>query len=290
MSTTAASFSTDALSGRGAAQRQGSFDYGYLLASIASDLHLCGIEVGATTICLEDCLSPKTDNPLRTCNRLLLADSNAMGLALRYGAEVGLDHVLVSEVEKQYALALQERARLTPYMRSMSLNQAQCVALGAFRGSWRDLAGSLAKTIGRFRSNVGRRLDAEYVADAQAVEEFLNQASMGQHALLDREGNFRAPRLRQRRRTPRVKSQQSCRILTAEGSFSAMLEDLSRTGAGVICSHTINLGAEVRILLSSGRTLPATVARRSGNRYGFTLHRRLAIDDPLLLAGRLAPA
>lgn len=256
----------------------------YLLESVVCDLHLCGLEIATTAMILASCAEKGRHNPLQACVRLLMADTNVIMLALRYGPEIGLAQELVIGAGRLCAAMLEEKERLLPMMQTRQLSELQWESLKSAFPTWRRLAREAASVIERFRESLRGRIDGAYAEDARVVQKFLNDAAEGQPCAFDHAGNLRVPRMRQRRRAPRLFVQQDCTIVLPQGSFPARVEDASRNGLGLVCDQAVQLDQSVSITLQDGRTLKAVVVRQSGSRIGLSLETPLLSLDPLLIA------
>ena len=89
------------------------------------------------------------------------------------------------------------------------------------------------------------------------------------------------PALAQRRRTPRAEVRRTCRVILADRSVTAVLEDVSRTGVGLSCKHLLPTKTILMLELEDGRRLNATVVRQNQGSVGLLLDAPLPLSDPL---------
>lgn len=252
----------------------------FLLEGIVCDLHLGAVEIGSVTMLLAACARGDDKASPQSCVRLVMDDSKAMLLALRYARELRLGGELSHQLGQFYGRMIEEKRRLAPLTRSFATQNA--TVRTAYNG-WLDLARQAAAVAKLFHKTQGSRLEAMYAEDHRAIQVFLARAIEGDAGLIEETGQVRVPHLRQRRRTPRVEIQQDCTVILPTGSYPARMENASRTGLGLACDQILGEQQTVTIRLADRRELAATVVRRNGRQYGLALRHPLSALDPLLV-------
>lgn len=90
------------------------------------------------------------------------------------------------------------------------------------------------------------------------------------------------PVLPQRRRSPRFRLSQTCRLLANGVAAIGLTHDISRASIGVSCNHLFKLKDVVFVELNDGRQLQTTVVWSKDGRYTLRFEHQLAPTDLLL--------
>jgi len=254
----------------------------YLFETIVCDLHWSALHVGALSMLLRAWLRATPDWTLRPWRHVLLDDSGIMQLALRYCSEVGIaaeEGRMLTKLYADLAVAKASTAPITKAVKAYSPQERAWLAQSAKR--WTPICLDSLRALQALAPEVRRRLPANYNEDGRRLIAFLSRAAEGDTREVSADGEIALPTLSQRRRSPRLEFHRSCRLVLVDSVVSAEIEDISRDGFGVRCTHALSVGQAVTIELDDGRRLASAVARLAGERVGLQLVTPLMDTDPL---------
>ena len=235
----------------------------FLLESLVCNVHSTAMQIAKVALMLVRVCSGEK-NPLRSGRNSVQDNGKAMLLGLQHAGNVGLKPELVARLVRLYTEVGAAKRKLAPLLKAegwapQSLLQGHCEA-------WRRIALETAATIVQLQQASGASLNPTYASDATALRLFLEQAAGGAIGVIN-DGDVdavAAPKLQQRRETPRLSIKRVCILFVAEGPVKATIEDVSIGGLGIVCDATLSLRQQVTVALEDGRKLKAVVARRQG--------------------------
>ena len=259
-------------------------DHGdFLCEMIISDLNWTSLQVGMLCIMAAACAAPGSRFSLRALRHVAYDDTRVVRLALRYGANAGLDGAVERKLDKFYADLSVMQSQIAPLVGAASLSWTQLEQLSRLLPSMRKVALAASDTLREVDPVARARLHPNYLHDSQVIRDFLGRAARGDLTDVDRSGTVNTPALRQRRQAPRVSVNRPCRVAFEGREFDAVLIDISRDGLGLLCRAPLAERQAVEVVVD-GRRLAAVVARRSGERLGLKLKQPLTVSDPLYRA------
>ena len=256
-------------------------DVGFLLETVVSDVHGTILQIATLSLMTASCARLGSRLNLRACRHLMHDDSKIMLLALRYGQEIGLDKPTIDGLTRLYIDMGQAKMALAPLTDVEAFSSSQRQQLSGHGQTWRALANSAGGQLEGLGAIIKARLDAGYAQDFQTTRSFLARALEGDLLDIAVNGVLEAPKLRQRRRNPRLTLARSCSLRIGPTAHPAKLLDIAREGVGVSTRAPLEIGEDVVIALDDGRQLDATVARRQGSVAGLKLREPLEPSDPL---------
>lgn len=256
-------------------------DVGFLLETVVSDVHGTILQIATLSLMTSSCARLGSRLNLRACRHLMHDDSKIMLLALRYGQEIGLDKPSIDGLTSLYIDMGQAKMALAPLTDCETFSSSQRQQLSGHAQTWRALANSAGGRLEGLGAIIKARLDAGYAQDFQTTRSFLARALEGDLLDIAVNGVLEAPKLRQRRRNPRLTLARSCSLRIGATAHPAKLLDIAREGVGVSTRAPLEVGQDVVIALDDGRRLDATVARRQGSVAGLKLREPLEPSDPL---------
>ena len=171
-----------------------------LFETIVCDVYWNSLEVGALAMILSACSRTDADTSLRSRRHLLRGDAKPMLLALRYGAEVGLDRDAVTKLREFFIEVVEAKSRLSPIAEAKTLSRSQRDDLGAHSAAWRRLSAKAHSVLGVLEPQVKTRLAEAYAQDG-ANSSRLPQARCGRR-LRSRRPVRRDPSSRDEAATP----------------------------------------------------------------------------------------
>ena len=261
----------------------------YLFETVICDLHWTALQAGSIAMVVEACSKTDAGWTLRAWRRGLGDDCEVMRLALRFQDDMGLNRAIAAQIAGFYDSVSDAKASLVDLANITVLYTVpEKKALAQAAERWRSLSRRAVEVLKAVNGEMSRRLSALYAEDNRALVALLEEAARGDTRRVSAFGELTAPALRQRRRTPRISSRVSCRLILPAGQARAEIEDVSRGGLGLICSLPAREGDAAVIELTDGRRLTAVVARRSGDHVGLNLSTALSNSDPLLMGGALS--
>jgi hypothetical protein len=258
----------------------------FLFETVICDLHWTALQVGSVAMVAEACSKTDAGWTLRAWRHGLGDDCEVMRLALRFRDDMGLNTAIAAQIAGLYDSVSDAKAGIVGLAKIATLYtvpERKAVAQAAER--WRRLSREAVEVLKAVNGVMSRRLPALYAEDHRALVAFLEEAARGDARRVSVFGELSAPALRQRRRTPRNSSRVSCRLMLPHGEARAEIEDVSRSGLGLMCSVPANEGEAAVVELADGRRLTGVVARRSGDHVGLKLSTALSSSDPLLMGG-----
>ena len=235
---------------------------------------------------VEACSKTDAGWTLRAWRHGLGDDCEVMRLALRFQDDMGLNTAIAAQIAGLYDSVSNAKASIVDLAKIAALYtvpERKAVAQAAER--WRRVSREAVEVLKAVNGAMSRRLPALYAEDERAMVAFLEEAAKGDTRRVSVFGELTAPALRQRRRTPRISSRVSCRLILPGGQAWAEIEDVSRNGLGLMCSVPAREGEAAVVELADGRRLTAVIARRNGDHVGLTLSTALSSSDPLLMGG-----
>jgi len=259
-------------------------DVGFLLETVVCDVHGAFLQIATLSLMTMNCARPNATTNLRACRHLMHDDSKIMLLALRYGHEIGLDGSTIDKLSRLYVDMGRAKAALAPLTSLELLSPTQRQQIHSHAQSWRGLAQAATGVVDALGALIKARLDPGYAQDFQTTRAFLAQAVEGRMNDIMAHGVLEPPKLRQRRRNPRMTLARSCNLIVGTASYPAKILDVAREGIGVNTRAALETGQSVAIALDDGRRLEATVVRRQGPVFGLKLLELLTPDDPLFAA------
>ena len=235
---------------------------------------------------VEACSKTDAGWTLRSWRRGLGDDCEVMRLALRFQDDMGLNKAIAAQIAGFYDSVSDAKASIVDLAKIAVLYTVpERRALVQAAERWRSLCRRAVEVLKAVNGEVSRRLPALYAEDNRALVAFLEEAARGDTRRVSAFGELTAPRLQQRRRSPRILLRVSCRLILPRGQAWAEIEDASRNGLRLMCSLPAREGDAAVIELADGRRLTAVVARRSGDHLGLNLSTALPSRDPLLMGG-----
>ena len=266
-------------------------DGDFLLETLVCDLHWSVLHIGAIATLVNACLRTDAKWTLRPWRHILHDNQKIVQLALRYSADIGMSGAVGGEISKLYMELANVKTLTAPLTKSLSgysLTERQ--HLSQVAAKWRLLCQNAAHILSRLEPDVKRRLVGPYADDSRTLVRFLSEAASGDTKCVSRWGEITLPTLGQRRHAPRREIRRPCSLISADRKVAAILDDVSRNGVGVICTHPLVEGQAISIELDDGRVLKGAVVRQRGERVGLTLEAPLAGDDPLFARGKSGAA
>ena len=199
---------------------------------------------------------------------------------------MGLNTAIAAQIAGFYDSVSDAKAGIVDLAKIAGLYTAsERKAVGQAAERWRSLSRRAVELLKAVNGEMSRRLPALYAEDERALIAFLEEAGRGDTRRVSVFGELAALALRQRRRTPRISSRVPCRLILPRGQAWAEIEDMSRSGLGLMCSLPAREGEAAVVELADSRRLTAIVARRNGDHVGLKLTTALSGDDPLFAGG-----
>jgi hypothetical protein len=258
----------------------------YLFETVICDLHWTALQAGSIAMVVEACSKTDAGWTLWVCRHGLGDNCDVMRLALRFHDDMGMNTAMAAQIAGLYESVSEAKASIVDLARIAALYtvpQRKAVAQAAER--WRRVSREAVEVLKAINAVMSRRLPPRYAEDERALVAFLEEAARGDTRGVSVFGELTAPRLRQRRRTPRISSRVSCRLILPGGQTRAEIEDVSRNGIGLICTAPAREGEAAVVELPDGRRLTAVVARRNDDHVGLKLSTALSSNDPLFAGG-----
>ena len=255
----------------------------FLLELIVADLHWSALELGSLALMTAAAATRGSTVELRFCRHLVYDDTRVMRLALRYGADAGLAEDIRRKLDRLYADIGEALKPITAFVQSKALTAGQRDQLQRVLPVLRRVVQTAGECLAAVEGVTRSTLARDYSDDSLVIRQFLDRAARGDLGDV-RDGVLVAPRLKQRRQSPRAKVSRPCRLVTAAGEFAAEIVDASREGLGLVCKAPLGQGDAVTVRID-GRQLAATVKRLDGSQVGLLLRQSLPIGDPLFMGG-----
>jgi len=255
----------------------------FLLELIVADLHWSALQIGSLALMTAAAATRGSIIELRFCRHLVYDDTRVMRLALRYGVDAGLREDLRRKLDQLYVEIGEALKPMTSFVQSRSLTAGQRDQLPRVLPVLRKVAQAASECLGALEGVTRSSLSRDYADDSLVIRQFLDRAARGDLGDISN-GVLVAPRLKQRRQSPRVKVSRSCRLVSAAGEFPAEMVDASREGLGLVCKAPLTQGETVTVLVD-GRQLAGKVQRLAGSQVGLLLKQSLPLGDPLFTGG-----
>ena len=256
----------------------------FLLELIIADLHWSALQIASLALLTAAAAATGSTAELHACRHLVYDDTRVMRLALRYSSEAGLPDDLGRKLDQLYIAIGEALTPMGPFVQPIALTRAMREQLPRVLPVLRKTAQHSAECLTALEGVTRAALSSDYGEDSLVIRQFLGRAVRGDLVDLDRGGVLVAPRLMQRRHSPRIKTSRPCKLITGTDEFPAELVDVSREGLGVVCKCSLALGDKVSVLIGS-RMLEATIKRLSGPQLGLILTKALPMGDPLFTGG-----
>ena len=205
----------------------------HLLETVICDLHWTALQAGSIAMVVEACSKTDAGWTLKAWRRGLGDDCEVMRLALRLQDDMGLNKAIAAQIAGLYDSVSDAKASIVD-LAKIAVPERRALAQAAER--WRSLCRRAVEVLKAANGEVSRRLPALYAEDSRALAAFLEEAARGDTRRVSAFGELCPPALRQRRRTPRILSHVSCRLILPRGQAWAEIEDASRNALGLMCS------------------------------------------------------
>jgi len=209
----------------------------YLFETVICDLHWTALQAGSIAMVVEACSKTDAGWTLRAWRHGLGDDCEVMRLALRFQDDMGLNTAIAAQIAGLYDSVSDAKASIVDLAKIAALYtvpERKAVAQAAER--WRRVSREAVEVLKAVNGARSRRLAALYAEDERAMVAFLEESAKGDTRRVSVFGELTAPALRHRRRTPRISSRVSCRLILPRGQARAEIEDVSRNGIGLICT------------------------------------------------------
>jgi len=242
------------------------------------------LQIGSLTLMSAAASTRGSTVELRFCRHLVYDDTRVMRLALRYGGDAGLGEDIRGKLDRLYADIGEAMKPLASFVQSRSMTAGQRDQVQRVLPVLRKVAQAASDCLAGLEGVTRSALNRDYGEDSVVIRKFLERAARGDLADIDSSGVLVAPRLKQRRQSPRAKVSRSCRLVLSAGEFPAEIVDASREGLGLVCNAPLAQGDTVTVLVD-GRQLAATVKRIDGSQIGLLLKQSLPLGDPLFMGG-----
>jgi hypothetical protein len=254
----------------------------FVWETIVCDLHWSAYHIAILTTLV--CAAARDDAnwTVKPWRHMLQSNSQIMKLALRGADEIGLSHELSGRISRLYVLADMEKESLEPLTKSASpYSKAERLQLREASDVWREIAREAKAIILLIEPDVKARLSETYARDSALLVGLLFDASNGATRAVSPSGELTFPELGQRRRAPRAMVSHRCKLELPNHVIPAQIEDVSREGLGIACTHALHINDCLCVRLSDGRRLKAKVARVLPGGLGLRLALPLLNEDPL---------
>lgn len=250
--------------------------------SVVSDIHWTALQIGTVTILLNAATASRQDWTMRTWGHVLQDNAQVMQLALRFVGDKGIPASQVGSIERMYVeFAEASKVSRTLFMQRVPYNAEQRHSLSKLLVGWLGLCKTMLGVLQCIEQAVRTRLSERYVQNGEILASYLREACSGSSRRVNSWGEIAVPVLANRRRSPRVKVVQPCRVFVNGKPVRATLKDASRHGLNVECSTSVSDREKVSVELQDGRVLRATVVRANGDVLGLYLETPLSFNDPL---------
>lgn len=255
----------------------------YLMDAIVRDLHLSSLHIATLAMLLDACLRTEPGWTLRPWRHVLIDDGAVMQLALKCCADDMLGGEITARIAELYIELSDAKAATDPLAGiAQRYSSAERSRLAVASKQWKRLGARSIHVLRELTPVIAGRLNERFAQDGATLIAFLSDAVQGRTDRISANGEIKLPVLLQRRGWARAQAKGSCRLILVDGNVDASLVDVSREGVGLVCRHEIPIGQALMIEFEDGRRLKATVARRTGDRFGLRLAASLSGSDPLL--------
>lgn len=256
-----------------------------LFEALNCELHWTALQIAAVTSVMNACLANKRKRLPASCRNLFPVEATVVGAALHSFPGMAVPQDITARVQRVY-LNLANAKHLTESV--IDMTGAETTALVPYTKlqqitlMWRKLAKDTLAAIQQFEPESRWRLGGQYSENTLILGRFLREAIEGRFTSVDSRGDVAMPVLPQRRRSPRFRLSQTCRLLSNGAAAIGLTHDISRASIGVSCNHLFKLKDVVFVELNDGRQLQTTVVWSKDGRYTLRFEHQLTPTDLLL--------
>lgn len=248
------------------------FDAQHLLESVVTDLHFSALQIGLIAILLAKCTREPGEWTMYPWRNVCQSDAPTMLLGLKYREQIAVRSSTADAIGKLYRdRDLHARRSHSLFSIRRAYDGEERAALAELGVGWCALSADAMRALSLLAEDTVGRLGPHYAGNDRIIDGVLKEAVSRDTSRVSLTGVIELPALTQRRRQPRINVNKPCRIAFAGREFDAMLLDVTRTGAGIVCRHRLAVDQSLTLLLPDGSRTTAKVVWRREDRYGLQL-------------------
>jgi len=256
-----------------------------LFEAVVCEFHWTALQIGAIACCMNASLATRRSWMLRACSNLVPIESPVVRIGLRSWQDIGLSRDLAADVRRIYFDLADAKTLALPLINSAGSFVAPTIPLAKLEqitAVWGKLAEDCRDAVLELEPETRWRLSGGYTANALVLSKFLKDAMNGSRACVNHHGEVALPILPQRRRTPRYRLDQPCKISWQSGSMIAFARNISKDGLNLDCDRELPPREAVSIGLRNGRKMQGLIVRSKDRQADIRFDNPLADDDKLL--------
>lgn len=274
-SRTVPAFANDALEGNA------------LFEALICEFHWTALQIGAITCCMNASLASRRSWMLRACSNLVPIESLIVKTGLMATDDIGLPRHLGAAIRRIYLDLADAKKAALPLINSAGVLVAPRIPiekLEQITAVWRKLSEDCRSAVFETEPETRWRLAGPYTDNSFVLSKFLKEAAGGSRTCVNHYGEVALPLLPQRRRMPRIRFQQPCKISWRGITSIVFARELSKNGLALSCEFDLKQKETIVIELRSGRKFKGTVICCKAGKADVRFELPLADDDILLTA------
>jgi hypothetical protein len=258
-----------------------------LFEALICELHWTALQIGAITCCMNASLASRRSWMLRACGNLVPIESPIVKAGLMATDDIGLPRHLGAAIRRLYLDLADAKKAALPLINSAGVLVAPLIPiekLEQITAVWRKLSEDCRSAVFETEPETRWRLAGPYTGNSFVLSKFLKEAAGGSRTCVNHYGEVALPLLPQRRRMPRIRFQQPCKISLRGITSIVFARELSKNGLALSCEFDLKQKETIAIELRSGRKFKGTVICCKAGKADVRFELPLADDDILLTA------